>query len=153
MSVSKMTADLTYSFNRARSMDETALIVYTSGTTGNPKGVMISFGNIYSQMKDFEKLLKLNKYNTLLSILPLNHLLALNVGFFGMLFMGAKIVYIKTLNPKELTGAMQEKHVTHMIVVPLVAKMLKNSVDKQIKKLPPLQKKVFDVMYSAAKYA
>ena len=152
MSVSKMTADLTYSFNRARSMDETALIVYTSGTTGNPKGVMISFGNIYSQMKDFENIFKLNKNNTLLSILPLNHLLELNVGFFGMLFMGAKIVYIKSLNPKELMGAMQEKHVTHMIVVPLVAKMLKNSVDKQIKKLPPMQKRIFDIMYASAKF-
>lgn len=152
MSVSKMTADLNYSFNRARSMDETALIVYTSGTTGNPKGVMISFGNIYSQMKDFEKILKLSKDNTLLSILPLNHLLELNVGFFGMLFMGAKIVYIKSLNPKELTSAMKEKQVTNMIVVPLVAKMLKNSIDKQIKKLSPMQKKVFDLMYSAAKY-
>lgn len=152
MSISQMTADLTKSFKRARSMDETALIVYTSGTTGNPKGVMTSFGNIYSQMKDFEKIMQLSKDNTLLSILPLNHLLELNVGFFGMLFMGAKVVYIKTLNPKELTGAMQEKQVTNMIVVPLVAKMLKNSVDKQIKKLPPNKKKIFDTMYALAKY-
>ncbi len=152
MSVSKMTANLSYSFNRARSMDETALIVYTSGTTGNPKGVMISFGNIYSQMKDFEKIFKLSKDNTLLSILPLNHLLELNVGFFGMLFMGAKVVYIKSLNPKELTGAMKEKQVTNMIVVPLVAKMLKNSITKQINKLPKEQKKIFDLMYQVSKF-
>lgn len=153
MSVSKMTADLNYSFKRARSMDETALIVYTSGTTGNPKGVMISFGNIYSQMKDFEKIFKLSKDNTLLSILPLNHLLELNVGFFGMLFMGAKIVYIKSLNPKELSSAMKEKQITNMIVVPLVAKMLKNSIDKQIKKLSPTKKKIFDCMYKISKYS
>ena len=152
MSVSAMTADLNYSFNRARSMDETALIVYTSGTTGNPKGVMISFGNIYSQMKDLAKIFKLTKDNTLLSILPLNHLLELNVGFFGMLFMGAKVVYIKSLNPKELTASMKEKQITNMIVVPLVAKMLKNSVDKQIKKLSPIQKKIFDFMYETAKF-
>lgn len=152
MSVSKMTADLTYSFNRARSMDETALIVYTSGTTGNPKGVMISFGNIYSQMKDFEKVLRLTKENTLLSILPLNHLLELNVGFFGMMFMGAKVIYIKSLNPKELMGAMKEKQVTNMILVPLVAKMLKNSIDKQIKKLKPMQKCIFDMMFAVSKY-
>ncbi len=151
-SVSKLDADIEKSFKRARTMDETAVIVYTSGTTGNPKGVMISFSNIYSQMKDFEKLMKLSKDNTLLSILPLNHLLELNVGFFGMLYMGAKIVYIKTLNPKELASAMKEKQVTNMIVVPLVAKMLKNSVDKQIKKLPESQQKVFKFMYAAAKY-
>lgn len=152
LSVSKLEADIEKSFKRARSMDETAVIVYTSGTTGNPKGVMISFSNIYSQMRDFEKLMKLSKDNTLLSILPLNHLLELNVGFFGMLYMGAKIVYIKTLNPKELASAMKEKQVTHMIVVPLVAKMLKNSVDKQIRKLPETQQKIFNLMYATAKY-
>ena len=152
LSVSKLDADIEKSFNRARSMDETALIVYTSGTTGNPKGVMISFGNIYSQMKDFEKIFKLSKDNTLLSILPLNHLLELNVGFFGMLFMGAKIVYIKTLNPKELSAAMKEKQITNMIVVPLVAKMLKNSVDKQLKKQPERVQKIFKFMYATAKY-
>ncbi len=151
-SVSKLQANIEKSFKRARTMDETAVIVYTSGTTGNPKGVMISFSNIYSQMRDFEKLMKLSKDNTLLSILPLNHLLELNVGFFGMLYMGAKIVYIKTLNPKELASAMKEKQVTHMIVVPLVAKMLKNSVDKQIKKLPESKQKVFHVMYDLAKF-
>ena len=152
LSVSKLEADIEKSIGRPRSMDETALIVYTSGTTGNPKGVMISFGNIYSQMKDFEKLFKLSKDNTLLSILPLNHLLELNVGFFGMLFMGAKIVYIKTLNPKELAAAMKEKQITNMIVVPLVAKMLKNSVDKQLKKKPQHVQKIFKIMYAAAKY-
>lgn len=152
LSVSKLEADIEKSFKRARKMDETAVLVYTSGTTGNPKGVMISFSNIYSQMRDFEKLMKLSKNNTLLSILPLNHLLELNVGFFGMLYMGAKIVYIKTLNPKELASAMKEKQVTHMIVVPLVAKMLKNSVDKQIKKLPESQQKIFHFMYGLAKY-
>ncbi len=151
-SVSSLEADIEKSFHRARSMDETALIVYTSGTTGNPKGVMISFGNIYAQMRDFEKLLKLSKDNTLLSILPLNHLLELNVGFFGMLFMGAKIVYIKSLNPKELSSAMKEKQVTNMIVVPLVAKMLKNSVDKQIKKQPKYAQSIFNMMYAVAKY-
>ncbi len=152
LSVSSCDADIEKSYHRARSMDETALIVYTSGTTGNPKGVMISFGNIYAQMRDFEKLLKLSKDNTLLSILPLNHLLELNVGFFGMLFMGAKIVYIKSLNPKELSSAMKEKQVTNMIVVPLVAKMLKNSVDKQLKKQPKYAQEIFNVMYAVAKY-
>ena len=66
--------------------------------------------------------------------------------------MGAKIVYIKTLNPKELALAMKEKQITHMIVVPLVAKMLKNSIDKQIKKQPAHVQKIFNFMYAVAKY-
>ncbi|MCR4881651.1 MAG: MFS transporter [bacterium] len=151
-SVSALEADVEKELGQARSLDETALIVYTSGTTGNPKGVMISFGNIYSQLRDFEQMFKLTNEHTLLSILPLNHLLELDCGFFGMLYMGAKVIYIKSLNPKELTSTMKEKGITNMIVVPLVAKMLKNSIEKQINKQPQPAKKAFDIMYKIAKF-
>ncbi len=151
--ISTLEANIDKNLGRPRTLDETALIVYTSGTTGNPKGVMISFGNIYSQLRDFEYMFKLTNDNTLLSILPLNHLLELDCGFFGMLYMGAKVVYIKSLNPKELTSTMKEKGITNMIVVPLVAKMLKNSIDKQIKKQPESAQKAFKILYGLAKFA
>ena len=152
-SVSALESDIEKDLGRPRTLDETALIVYTSGTTGNPKGVMISFGNIYSQLRDFEAMFKITSKHTLLSILPLNHLLELDCGFFGMLYMGAKVIYIKSLNPKELTTTMKEKGITNMIVVPLVAKMLKNSIDKQIKKQSKTAQKAFKILYNLAKFA
>lgn len=150
-SVFEIKSDIEKDLGRTRSLDETALIVYTSGTTGNPKGVMISFGNIYSQLRDFETLLKIDKKNTLVSILPLNHLLELNVGFFGMLYMGAKVVYIKTLNPKEISNVMKETQATNMLVVPLFVKMLKSSVEKEIRKQPKAAQDMFNLMYKLAK--
>lgn len=151
-SVFEIKSDIEKDLGRARSLDETALIVYTSGTTGNPKGVMISFGNIYSQLRDFETLLKINEKNTLVSILPLNHLLELNVGFFGMLYMGAKVVYIKSLSPKEISNVMKETKATNMLVVPLFVKMLKSSVEKEIRKQPKAAQDVFNLMYKVAKF-
>lgn len=151
-SVFEIKSNIEKDLGRPRSLDETALIVYTSGTTGNPKGVMISFGNIYSQLRDFETLLKIDEKNTLVSILPLNHLLELNVGFFGMLYMGAKVVYIKTLSPREISNVMKETKATNMLVVPLFVKMLKNSVEKELRKQPKAAQDVFNIMYKIAKF-
>ncbi|OGH98436.1 MAG: hypothetical protein A2039_08470 [Candidatus Melainabacteria bacterium GWA2_34_9] len=137
---------------RERSLDETALIVYTSGTTGNPKGVMITFGNIISQLKDFEALFKIDSSDSLISILPLNHLLELNVGFMGMLHMGAMVSYSTSLNPKEISKIMKERQATYMIVVPLFIKMLKNSVEKEIRKSSKQAQSTFNFMYNVAKY-
>ncbi len=150
--VSSIKADIEKDLGAPRTLDDTALIVYTSGTTGNPKGVMVSFGNIYSQLRDFEAILKIDEKHTLLSVLPLNHLLELNVGFFGMLYMGAKVVYLQSLSPRELTNAMKEKQITNMLVVPLLVKMLKSSVEKEIRKSPPAAQKAFDLMYKMAKF-
>jgi len=145
-------ADIDKDMGRPRSLDETALLVYTSGTTGNPKGVMISFANIYSQVRDFEKIMKFDSDDTLISILPLNHLLELNVGFMGMLYMGAKVCYVKSLSPKEISKVMKEKEATNMIVVPLFVKMLKNSIEKEIHKQPKMAQSIFNFMYKLAKY-
>lgn len=151
-SVFEIKGDLEKDLGRPRNLDETALIVYTSGTTGNPKGVMISFGNIYSQLRDFETILKIDEKNTLVSILPLNHLLELNVGFFGMLYMGAKVVYIKSLSPKEISNVMKETKATNMLVVPLFVKMLKSSVEKELRKQPKAAQNIFNAMYTVAKF-
>lgn len=137
---------------RERSLDEAALIVYTSGTTGNPKGVMITFGNIIAQLKDFEAVFKINSGDSLLSILPLNHLLELNVGFLGMLCMGAQVSYSASLSPKEITRIMKEKQTTYMIVVPLFVKMLKTSIEKEIKKSGQKAQDAFNLMYGLARF-
>src|SRR5207237_535759 len=91
---------------RDRAADETALIVYTSGTTGKPKGVMITFRNLLYQCNCFEQIARANSNDLFLSILPLNHLFELSVGLLGVLFSGAKVCYANTLYPNELVEIM-----------------------------------------------
>jgi long-chain acyl-CoA synthetase len=136
---------------RDRAADETALIVYTSGTTGTPKGVMITFRNLLYECNCFEQISRANSNDLFLSILPLNHLFELSVGLLGVLFSGAKVCYANTLYPNELVEIMRKKKVTRMVTVPLFLKMLKGSIEKQVHNAGPARERLFRVALQIAK--
>ena len=136
----------------ARGADETALIVYTSGTTGKPRGVMITFKNLRHQIMNLEDVMKLSSKDVLLSILPLNHLLELTCGFLGVLYAGGAICYSNTLFPHELAQLMRERRITGMICVPLFLRMLKSSIEKEIGRTGKAQKAAFDMAFKAARW-
>jgi len=135
-----------------REMDETALIVYTSGTTGSPKGVMISFRNLISQIRSFEALLGLSSQDLFLSMLPLNHLLELTVGFLGVLYAGGRICYSRTLYPQEITEIMRERGVSLVITVPLFLKMLKGCIEKEVRRSGILGERLFHMAFGLARW-
>ena len=141
---------------RQRSSKSTALIIYTSGTTGAPKGVEVSFRNINAQLEDLsyaiKDILPDGKKTTMLSILPMNHLFEMTVGFGMFLNYGHTIYYTTSLKPKDILGVMREKQVEFMLVVPAFLKLLKAGVEKQINSLPPVAKLMFKFMYHFAKF-
>lgn len=136
---------------RHRNLSATAFIIYTSGTTGKPKGVEITFKNILAQVEAVGKCFDLGPNDRLLSILPMNHLFELTVGFLSFLNLGVAIYYSKSLKPKDLFSIMTEKQITFMVVVPAFLKLLKTSIEAEISKMSKLQKLGFDIAYEAAK--
>lgn len=137
---------------RERESNETALIIYTSGTTGNPKGVMTSFRNLIFEVQNFERIMNLGSEDMFLSILPLNHLLELTGGFLGVLHAGGRVCYSQSLHPQEIAKIMREKRITYMITVPLFLKVLKASIEKEIRRAKGLKQKAFQFSLIAAKY-
>ena len=140
---------------RHRSLRDTALIIYTSGTTGAPKGVQTTFGNMTCQVWGMSKILPeiLPHENVnLLSILPMNHLFELTVGFSTFLNRGSSIFYPQSLKPKEVLGDMRENKSDFMIVVPAFMKLLKNTIEAEIRVLPEDEKILFEKSYAAAEY-
>lgn len=133
---------------RRRPLSSTAFIIYTSGTTGAPKGVEITFKNMLAQMHDLRIALKeiLGKEENMrmLSILPMNHLFELTVGFFIFLHHGYSIHYPQSLKPKDIMEVMSEKKVRFMITVPAFLKLLKTSIESEISKKSPLVKNIFN---------
>ena len=140
---------------RHRSLRDTALIIYTSGTTGAPKGVQTTFGNMTSQVLGLvgrlSEILPSEQVN-LLSILPMNHLFELTVGFSTFLNRGCSIYYPQSLKPRDVLGDMREKKIDFMIVVPAFMKLLKTTIEADIRSLPEEERLLFEKSYAAAEY-
>jgi long-chain acyl-CoA synthetase len=119
---------------RERTLDEVALIVYTSGTTGNPKGVMTTFGNLIFQVNSFEDMVNMSDADNFLSVLPLNHLLELTSGFLGLLTNGGTVCFSHSLFPQEIIKSMKEMQITGMVSVPLFFKSLKGAIEREARK-------------------
>ena len=140
---------------RHRSSKATALIIYTSGTTGAPKGVEITFQNMFAQLEGVEDALESilgGKKVTVLSILPMNHLFEMTVGFSIFLSMGFSVYYAKSLKPKDILGIMREKRVEFMIVVPAFLKLLKAGIESELSSAPKFVQIIFNLMFNLAKF-
>lgn len=140
---------------RHRSAKSTVFIIYTSGTTGSPKGVEITFKNMMSQLDDLGDALEAilpDRHCTILSILPMNHLFEMTVGFSTFLNFGFSVYYTQSLKPKDILTIMKEKQVDFMIVVPAFLKLLKTSIEAELNNSSKASRSMFKAMYAAAKF-
>lgn len=115
---------------------DTALIVYTSGTTGVAKGVELTYKNLLFEVMSLHELIAFSPDDEFLSILPLNHMLEITGGFLGPLYAGATVTYCESIKPTNILALMRETKTTVMICVPLVLKMFHNGIIKKFNELP-----------------
>ncbi len=132
--------------------DDTALIVYTSGTTGIAKGVMISYRNLLFEVQALSGLVQFSTKDHFISILPLNHLLEITGGLIAPLYGGACVTYCSSLKATSIMKLMQENQATGMFCVPLILKMFHSGIFKQVEKLPPGGQKLFHRLLQISKY-
>lgn len=107
-----------------RNPDEPALIVFTSGSSGARKGVQLSIRNLFHQIGALGHYFRVGPKHTFLSVLPLHHMLELSGGFLTVFSKGGRICYLNSILPDELIKTVQQQKVTHMILVPLLLRLL-----------------------------
>jgi len=102
----------------ARADGDAALIVWTSGTSGTPKGVTLSLANIAYVVEQGVATHHLDADDRWLSFLPLNHMLELSCGLLAAMATGAGLAFVGSTAPRQVAAAMVERHFTRMTVVP-----------------------------------
>mgnify|MGYP001484361000 CR=1 FL=1 len=98
--------------------DDMAVLMYTSGTTGTPKGVPLTHGNIVAELEGVNLVLKLSDKEKILSLLPLFHAYLQIVNMWIATIYGCEVGYLKELTPDELSKAMKEFKPTILTTVP-----------------------------------
>ena len=112
--------------------DRMSVLLFTSGTTGNPKGVMLSQRNITANIMDTCRIAHILPTDKTLSILPIHHTYECTFGMLLVLYRGASTAFCEGL--KYITKNMEEAHNTVFIAVPLVLEMIYDKIWKQAKK-------------------
>lgn len=113
--------------------DEVYELVYTSGTTGTPKGVMLAHDNVHASIDTFHRIVPTMEHR-LVSLLPLSHLLEQSVGLCYALSVGAHVLYVRSRNPRVIFDALRDQRVTAMVVVPQVLDLFWSAIEREVGK-------------------
>ena len=120
--------------------DDLASIIYTSGTTGVPKGVMLTHANFVSNSKALDQVTDFSVKDTILSFLPLSHVLE-RMTTFSFLYKGATIAYAESI--ETVAENLLEVRPTIMISVPRLFDKIYAKVMDNVLAEPPVKRKIF----------
>jgi long-chain acyl-CoA synthetase len=119
--------------------DDTLQIVFTSGTTAEPKGVVITHGNVLANIDPLERAMQpYLKYERwvhpvrFLNLLPLSHVFGQFLGMFLPPLLGGTVIFQEELKPSEIVSTIQRERVSVLVSVPRVLQSLKQKLERDL---------------------
>lgn len=128
-------------WDRVRDSGSLATIMYTSGTTGKPKGVMLSHHNIVSNAYGGLRTFTIDTDDLLLSFLPLSHALERTAGYYMAMMAGATVAYARSI--PQLAEDMQVIRPTLLVSVPRIYERIHAAIHAMLDVAPPFRRKLF----------
>jgi long-chain acyl-CoA synthetase len=128
----------------ARKREDTACIVYSSGTGGRPKGCVLTHDSYLEQCASLTAWYPFWPGVRYLSILPTNHAIDFMVGFIGPFVCGACVVHLRTLRPEFVRDAFVRYRITYVSLVPMVLKNLERGLRAKFEELKPAKRWMLD---------
>lgn len=123
--------------------DALATIVYTSGTTGRPKGVMLSHRNILSNAAACLKTMEVTTQDLMLSFLPLSHTFERTVGYYLSIMSGTPVAYARSV--QSLGEDLQQVRPTLLITVPRIFERVHAALRQKLCESPAPRRKLFEL--------
>jgi long-chain acyl-CoA synthetase len=119
--------------------EDTVEIVFTSGTTAEPKGVVLSHKNILANLNPLEQeISRYLKYERIvhplrfLNLLPLSHVFGQFLGIFIPQILGGTVVFQNTLNPSEIIRTLKKERISVLVTVPRIMETLQNKIERDL---------------------
>lgn len=123
--------------------DELATIVYTSGTTGKPKGVMLSHRNVFTNAHSASIFEHFDEGDVFLSFLPLSHMFERTVGYYMPMIIGAKVAYARSI--EKLGEDLISIKPSILVTVPRIFERVYNKIHDQLSHKPPIAQRLFNL--------
>jgi long-chain acyl-CoA synthetase len=120
--------------------EEVAVVLFTSGTTGAAKGVMLTHANLLSNVEAVANTLEFGAADRFLSVLPLHHTFEFMGGFLCPLRVGASVAYARGLKSNELREDIASSRATLMLGVPLLYEKFLDGIHRGIDRAPLLRR-------------
>src|SRR6266699_4775984 len=130
----------------ARQPDDLASLLYTSGTTADPKGVMLTHANLLGEAEAVFAWAHIGPEDAILGVLPLFHVLSQMANLLLPLIAGARVVYLSTLTTTELLRALSERQITAFAVVPQFFYLIHERIFKEVQQRGRVARFVFGLM-------
>ncbi|HEY4222450.1 MAG TPA: AMP-binding protein, partial [Myxococcota bacterium] len=128
---------------------DTASILFTSGTTGEPKGVELTHGNFTSLLASLQAIFPVGRGDRLLSVLPLHHTFEFSGGLLMPLAAGAHIYTPDALTGERVLYALKTGRITAMVGVPALWQLLERRIQKQASERGDVVKAILDAALAA----
>jgi long-chain acyl-CoA synthetase len=147
--------DLAVEEERARGLlkrhspDTVASLIFTSGTTGKPKGVMLTHRNFTFMVAELSKVFDFGVSDGMLSVLPLHHTFEFATGLLVPLAKGAQITYLPELTGDAISAALKKGHVTAIVGVPALWDLMRRRLLQRFADKSPLLESFMKALMTA----
>lgn len=123
-----------------------AILIFTSGTTGYSKGVMLTHANVVTDIMAIQEMCLLEHTDKLLSVLPIHHAFESTAGFLYPLSIGAQVAYARSLKSNEILDDLRSTTATVILAVPLLYEKMANTIQKKVSEASLLRRRLFGVL-------